>query len=225
MRILVVDDEVKVGGFLKRGLEEEGHAVDLAHDGEEGLSRALAGGYELLILDLMLPRRDGLEVCQALRQAGVGVFILMLSARGETADRVVGLRHGADDYLAKPFAFEELVARVDAAARRIRQAGPVSPALSYGDLRVDLVARTVMRGERPVSLTNREFDLLICFLRHPDQVLGREQLAREVWGMDFDPGTNVVDVYVTYLRKKLEKAGARMIHTQRGEGYRLGLAE
>ncbi len=225
MRILVVDDEVKVGGFLKRGLEEEGHAVDLAHDGEEGLSRALAGGYELLILDLMLPRRNGLEVCQALRQAGSDAFILMLSARGEMADRVVGLRHGADDYLAKPFAFEELIARVDAAGRRILQARPTAPALAYGDLRVDLVARTVLRGDMPVSLTNREFDLLVCFLRHPDRVLGREQLAREVWGMDFDPGTNVVDVYVTYLRKKLEKAGSRLIHTLRGEGYRLGAHE
>lgn len=224
MRILVVDDEVKVGGFLKRGLEEEGHAVDLAHDGEEGLERALAGRYELLILDLMLPRRDGLQVCQALREAGSDAFILMLSARGETADRVVGLRHGADDYLAKPFAFEELVARVDAAGRRIHQARP-APTLAWGDLRLDLVARTAVRGDRPVALTNREFDLLACFLRHPDQVLGRDRLAREVWGMDFDPGTNVVDVYVTYLRKKLEKAGDRLIHTVRGEGYRLGAAE
>lgn len=225
MRILVVDDEVKVGGFLKRGLEEEGHAVDLAHDGEEGLAKALAGEHELVILDLMLPRRDGLEVCRELRAAGKDVFILMLSARGETADRVVGLRHGADDYLAKPFAFEELIARVDAAGRRLRQARPAAPALAYGDLHVDLVARAVRRGETPVTLTNREFDLLACFLRHPDEVIGRDLLAREVWGMDFDPGTNVVDVYVTYLRKKLEKAGTRLIHTVRGEGYRLGKAD
>ena len=224
MRILVVDDEAKVGGFLKRGLEEEGHAVDLAYDGEEGLARALAGAYELLILDLMLPRRDGLSVCQALREAGSEAFILMLSARGEMADRVVGLRHGADDYLAKPFAFEELVARVDAVARRLQQRRPAA-ALSWGDLHLDLVARTVMRAGQSLSLTNREFDLLVCFLRHPDAVLGREQLAREVWGMDFDPGTNVVDVYVTYLRKKLEKAGNRLIQTVRGEGYRLGAPE
>ena len=224
MRILVVDDEVKVGGFLKRGLEEEGHAVDLAYDGEEGLARALGGGYELLILDWMLPKRDGLAVAQALREAGSDAFILMLSARGETADKVVGLRHGADDYLPKPFAFEELVARVDAAGRRLGQR-PAAPALTWGDLRMDLVARTVSRGDRPVALTNREYDLLACFLRHPEQVLGREQLAKEVWGMDFDPGTNVVDVYVTYLRKKLEKAGDRLIHTVRGEGYRLGRPE
>ena len=219
MRILVVDDEVKVGGFLKQGLEEEGHTVDLAYDGEEGLARALAGGYELLILDLMLPKRDGLAVCRALREAGSGAFILMLSARGAPADRVVGLRHGADDYLAKPFAFEELIARVEAAARRMPQA---ATALTYRDLRVDLVERTVTRAGQPIALTNREFDLLTCFLRHPGVTLKREQLAQEVWGLDFDPGTNVVDVYVTYLRRKLEKAGGRLIQTVRGEGYHLG---
>lgn len=215
----MVDDEVKVAEILRRGLAEEGHQVDVAHDGEAGLALALAGGYQIVVLDLMLPKRDGLSVCQALRAAGSPAFVLMLSARGEIADRVVGLRHGADDYLAKPFAFEELVARIDAAARRLPAA---VTRLAFRDVKVDLVARSVTRGERPLALTNREFDLLVRFMRAPEQVLNRDQLAREVWGLDFDPGTNVVDVYVTYLRKKLEQAGSRLIHTVRGEGYRLG---
>ena len=219
MRILVVDDEVKVAAILQRGLAEEGHAVDVAHDGDAGLAQALTGAYQLVVLDLMLPGRDGLSVCQSLRAAGSPAFVLMLSARGEIADRVVGLRHGADDYLAKPFAFEELVARIDAAGRRLPAARTT---LRYRDVAVDLVAHQATRADKPLALTNREYDLLVRFLRSPEQTLGRDQLAREVWGMDFDPGTNVVDVYVTYLRKKLEGAGTRLIYTVRGEGYRLG---
>ena len=220
MNILVVDDEPKVAGFLRQGLQEEGHHVDLARDGHEALALADAGTYELIILDVMLPGQDGLAVCRTLREAGSPVYILMLSARGETPDRVLGLRVGADDYLAKPFAFDELLARVVALERRVlRDRG--SPLVS-GDLRVDPVRRTVERDGRPIALTNREFDLLVFFMRHAGEVLTRDRLAAAVWQIAFDPGTNVVDVYVAYLRKKLEKAGLRPIHTVRGEGYRFG---
>lgn len=218
MNILVVDDEPKVAGFLRQGLEEEGHRVAIAHDGEEAISLAGGGAYELVILDVMLPKQDGLAVCRQLREAGSDVYILMLSALGETTDRVAGLRQGADDYLAKPFAFDELLARVVAFERRTQRdrGGP----LTAGDLRLDPLRRTVERDGQPIALTNREFELLAYFMHHPGEVLSRDRLAAAVWQMDFDPGTNVVDVYVAYLRKKLEKAGARPIQTVRGEGYR-----
>lgn len=215
MRILVVDDEAQVAAFLRQGLAEEGHEVLVAHDGESALR--LAPEAELLILDVMLPGRSGLEVCAALRAKGQQQPILMLSARGEATDRIAGLRGGADDYLPKPFAFDELLARVEALGRRVVAAAP-----RYGDLGLDLARREAVRGEQRVELTGREVDLLAFFLARPDEVHDRETLAREVWRLDFDPGTNVVDVYVAYLRKKLEKLGLKLVHTVRGSGYRFG---
>lgn len=217
MRILVVDDEPQVAAFLRQGLAEEGHEVLVAHDGDAALR--LAPEADLLILDVMLPGRSGLEVCAELRANGQQQPILMLSARGEATDRVTGLRQGADDYLPKPFAFDELVARVEALSRRVVAAAP-----RFGELSLDLARREAVRGEQRVELTGREVDLLVFFLAKPDEVHDRETLAREVWRLDFDPGTNVVDVYVAYLRKKLEKLGLKLVHTVRGSGYRFGAA-
>lgn len=216
VRILVVDDEAQVAAFLRQGLAEEGHEVVVAHDGEAALR--LAPEAELLILDVMLPGRSGLEVCAALRGQGAQQPILMLSARGEPSDRVLGLKGGADDYLAKPFSFEELLARVEALGRRV--APRHDP--THGELRLDLARREAVRGAQRVELTGRELDLLVFFMGHPEAVHDRETLAREVWRLDFDPGTNVVDVYVAYLRRKLEKLGLKLVHTVRGAGYRFG---
>lgn len=215
MRILVVDDEPQVAAFLRQGLAEEGHEVLVAHDGDVALR--LAPDADLLILDVMLPGRSGLEVCAELRGKGHRQPILMLSARGEASDRITGLRGGADDYLPKPFAFDELVARVEALGRRVVSATP-----RFGELSLDLARREAVRGEQRVELTGREVDLLAFFLAKPDEVHDRETLAREVWRLDFDPGTNVVDVYVAYLRRKLEKLGLKLVHTVRGSGYRFG---
>jgi two-component system, OmpR family, copper resistance phosphate regulon response regulator CusR len=221
MRILVVEDERKVAAFVRQGLVEEGHVVEVAADGEAALD-AVAGGppYDLVVLDVMLPKRDGLSVLKTLRARRVQVPVLLLTARDGVADKVAGLDAGADDYLAKPFAFEELLARVRALLRRGR--GATEPVLRLEDLSLDPATRLVVRGGRRISLTAREYALLEYFLRNTGRVLTRPMITQHVWGMDFDPESNIVDVYVGYLRRKIDADGEpRLLQTVRGAGYSL----
>ncbi len=220
MRILVVEDEKKLAGFIKRALAEDSHAVDVRHDGEEGAYLATSEPYDLVLLDLMLPKKDGLSILKEMRAAKVATPVLILSARGEVKDRVKGLDLGADDYLAKPFSLDELKARVRALLRRGGE-GPAS-VLKIGDVTMDLIAREVRRGDEPVRLTNREFALLEYLMRNPNRVLTRTSIAEHVWDYNFDWESNVVDVFVNYLRRKLEGEGRpKLIHTVRGVGYQL----
>jgi DNA-binding response OmpR family regulator len=218
MRILLVEDEKKLAGFIRRALKEDGHAVDLCHDGDTGLHRADSQSYDAIILDLMLPGRGGLEILGDLRAKGKSTPVLILTARDSLQDRVTGLDRGADDYLTKPFALDELRARVRALLRR-GKSGP-STALQFSDLSMDLVDRSVRRGKRPVELTQKEFSLLEYFLRNPRRVLTRTSIAEHVWDYNFDWGSNVVDVFVNGVRRKLEESKEpRLIHTLRGVGY------
>ena len=218
MRILVVEDERKVASFIKKGLEEEGYAVDVAVDGEEGLVMALTRVHDLIILDIRLPRRDGLRVLQALRHDGVTAPVLLLTVRATIEDKVLGLDAGADDYLTKPFAFQELVARVRALLRRRAEGEPT--VLHIGDLTLDPARRTVTRGDEKIDLTPREFALLDYFMRNPGRVLTRTMIAEHVWDYSFDTSTNVIDVYVNYLRKKVDAGREpKLLHTMRGVGY------
>ena len=218
VRILVVEDEKKVASFIKKGLEEEGYAVDVAADGEEGLTLALTRVHDLIILDIRLPRMDGLRVLQALRHDSVTTPVLLLTVRATIEDKVLGLDAGADDYLTKPFAFQELVARVRALLRRRTEAEPT--VLRIGDLRLDPARRTVTRGDEKIDLTPREFALLDYFMRNPGRVLTRTMIAEHVWDYSFDTSTNVIDVYVNYLRKKVDAGREpKLLHTMRGVGY------
>ncbi len=222
MRILVVEDERKVASFLRQGLVEEGHAVEVAPDGAVALDLLLDGPpYDLAVLDLMLPKRDGFEVLKTLRARRVETPVLVLTARDTVSDRVVGLDLGADDYLTKPFAFEEFLARVRALLRR--GAGQRTPILRLGDLTLDPATRAVSRGKRRITLTAREYALLEYFLRNPNRVLTRPMIAQHVWGLDFDSESNIIDVYVGYLRRKIDADGEpRLLHTLRGAGYTMG---
>jgi heavy metal response regulator len=218
MRVLVIEDEIKMAAFIKRGLEEEGIAVDLAADGEDGLFRAKAGSYDLIILDISLPMLDGLEVCRRVRQDRATTPILLLTARDSVEMKVRGLDSGADDYLTKPFAFAELLARMRALRRRDR--AEISMRLQVDDLVLDPLTRRVTRANRPIQLTSKEFALLECLMRHPDQVLSRTILAEKVWDETFDAFTNVIDVYINYLRNKIDRDfSPKLIHTVRGTGY------
>ena len=223
MNILLVEDEPKVASFITRGLEAEHYTVDVAADGEAGLARALAGEYDLVVLDVMVPKRDGLAVVRELRARGRTVPILLLTARATLADKVAGLDLGADDYLTKPFAFAELRARVRALLRRGAAALPV---LAVADLHLDPATHEVRRAGRRIDLTPREYALLEFFLRNPGRVLSRAVIAQHVWGVDFDTFTNVIDVYVNYLRRKID-AGfePKLLHTVRGAGYVLKATE
>jgi two-component system, OmpR family, response regulator MprA len=225
-RVLVIDDDANITAFLKRALAYEGYLVDTAHDGPSGLAAARDNPPDLVILDVMMPGIDGLELARRLRagETETGKLpILMLTARDEVSDRVQGLDAGADDYLVKPFALEELTARLRALLRRREPDN--SRILRFADLTVDTSSREVRRGNREIQLTTKEYELLIHFLRHPRQVLTREQLLERVWGFDFEAETHVLEVYVGYLRHKLEDApsgsepGSRLIHTIRGAGY------
>ena len=217
--ILVIDDEPKITDFVRRGLSYEGFQVLVAHDGEAGLALALEQGPDAVILDIMLPGMDGLQVCRRIRQES-DVPILMLTARDAISDRVTGLDMGADDYLIKPFALEELLARVRALLRRRGQGEATT--LEVGDLVMDAQTRQVWRGQRPITLTAKEFELLELFLRHPGQVLTREVIYEHIWGYDFGGESNIIEVYVRYLRTKLEEGGApRLLQTVRGVGYAL----
>jgi len=224
MRILIVEDERKLARVLRGGLAEHGHAVDEAHTGEVGLRMATAAVYDLLILDVMLPGLDGFQVCRQLRSDGQTVPVLMLTARDTVDDRVTGLDCGADDYLVKPFAFPELLARVRALLRR---SGPSrGRTLRVGDVELDTVTHEVRRAGRPVDLTTRERAILEYFLRNPDLPLTRDQIAQRVWGFGFVATSNVIDVYIATLRRKLGDQGEpRLLHTVRGIGYQLHLAE
>ena len=218
MRLLVVEDEKKVASFIKKGLQEEGYAVDLASDGKTGLTMGLDGVHDLIILDINLPRMDGLSVLQELRKRKVTTPVLLLTVRAAIEDKVIGLDTGADDYLTKPFAFQELLARVRALLRRRAEAE--SPLLQVADLTLDPATRFVSRGDEKIELTAKEFALLIYFMRNPGRVLTRTMIGEHVWDYDFDPMTNVIDVYVNYLRKKIEAGGEpKLIHTVRGVGY------
>ncbi len=217
MRILVIEDEPKLGDYLRKGLSESGFAVDLARDGIEGRALALAGDYELLVLDVMLPGIDGFAVLQAVR-AQCAMPVLMLTARDEVSDRVRGLQSGADDYLAKPFAFSELLARIQALLRR----GPLREVVHYGlkDLELDLISRKATRAGRRLDLTAKEFALLAHLMRRQGQILSRTQLAEQVWGMNFDSETNIVEVAIRRLRSKMDDPfGEKLLHTVRGMGY------
>jgi DNA-binding response OmpR family regulator len=224
MRILLVEDERKLARLVKDLLADENHTVDLAHEGEEALEYVRGGDYDLIILDVMLPGIDGIEVCRRIRAAKVRTAVLMLTARTEIDDRVAGLDAGADDYLTKPFAFAELLARIRALGRRdlVDARGNL---ISVGDLSLDLKTRQVCRGDRLIELTPKEFSLLEYLMRHPNQVLTGQQIADHVWSYDFDGLTNRVAVYVSYLRKKLEVGdGANPIQTVHGVGYKLTAA-
>jgi heavy metal response regulator len=218
MRILVVEDEQKVASFIKRGLEEEGYAVDVAADGEEGLAIALECVHDLIILDIRLPKMDGLRVLKELRQEKVMTPVLLLTVRATIEDKVLGLDAGADDYLTKPFAFQELVARVRALLRR--RAGVDPAILQVADLTLDPARRTVSRSGERIELSAREFALLDYFMRNPGRVLTRAMIAEHVWDYTFDTTTNIIDVYINYLRKKIDTGReAKLLHTVRGVGY------
>ena len=221
MRILLVEDDRKVARFIQQGLEEEGHAVDVAGDGEEGGLLAHVNPYDVLIFDVQLPRKNGLQLAAELRREAVVTPILMLTARDSTEDVVRGLDSGADDYLTKPFAFDELVARVRALGRRA--GAPVAGGtLRFGELELDRGRFRVARGGRDLGLTPREFRLLAYLLERPEQVVSRTELLEKVWDMSFDPGSNVVDVHISNLRRKLEEGGTpRLLHTVRGVGFTL----
>lgn len=217
-RILVIDDDPKIRSVVRRGLVYEGYRVTDAGTGEEGLDKARDQTPDLVVLDVMLPGIDGLEVCRRLRGAGDEVAILMLTARDEVKDRVEGLETGADDYLVKPFSFEELLARVRALLRRRpTQSGEV---LRFGDLQLDVDAQEASRAGRSITLTTTEFNLLLLLMRHPRKVMTRDVIMDRVWSYDFGGESNVLEVYVRYLRNKLEASGEpRLIHTVRGSGY------
>lgn len=222
MRILVIEDDDAMRRYLAKGLGEAGHVVDTSEDGKDGLFLATTESYDLVVLDRMLPELDGLTILKTLRGAGNKTPVLVLSALGEVDDRVAGLTAGGDDYLTKPFSFAELLARVDAIARRNEQSN-VTTTLTVADLRIDLVARAVSRGEKSIELQPREFALLEFLARHADQVVTRTMLLESVWGYHFDPQTNVIDVHISRLRSKIDKGfESALLHTVRGAGYRLG---
>lgn len=220
MRILVVDDDRRLCAVIKRGLLEEAYAVDLAYDGDEGEYLAEVNSYDLIILDIMLPEKDGLQVCQELRAKKVDTPILMLTAKDSVEDRVKGLDTGADDYLVKPFAFNELLARVRALLRR--EGMPRSPELHVGDLTLNILTRQVWRGGRPIELTTKEYAILEYFMRHPNVVVTRTMVEEHAWDYNFDSLSNLVDVYIRRLRRKIDNEGEEsLIQTIRGAGYRL----
>jgi len=218
VKVLVVEDEPKSAAYLSKGLGESGFVVDVAHDGENGLSLARGGGYELIVLDVMLPRRDGLSVLAELRRGGAQTPVILLTARDRVQDRVLGLDQGADDYLVKPFAFAELLARIRTVLRRAATRRP--ELIRIADLEIDVARQRVSRSERRIDLTAKEFLLLSLLARRAGEALSRTLIAQEVWDMNFDPGTNVVDVHVRRLRAKVDEPFERkLIHTVRGVGY------
>lgn len=221
MRVLVVEDERKISAYVKRGLEEQGYAVDTAFTGQEALDWADTVNFDVIVLDIMLPEIDGFAVCRKLRQRDYRTPILMLTARDTIDDRVTGLDAGADDYLVKPFALKELLARLRALTRRATDA-PKSPRLQISDLVLDTLARRVKRGDKLLDLTAKEFAVLECLMHEPERVLTRTQIAEHVWNYDVYNQSNVVDVYIRNLRRKIDDPFVvKLIHTVRGAGYRL----
>ena len=224
MKILLVEDDPQQAAYIRKGLQEAGHIVDVAADGRDGLFLATTESYDVLVLDRMLPRVDGLTVLRTLRASNVGTPVVILSALGEVDDRVAGLRAGGDDYLVKPFSLIELVARLEALARRgtVSRDGVPNTRLAVADLEMDLLRRSVTRGGRKIDLKPKEFKLLEFLLRHSEQVVTRAMLLEAVWNYHFDPQTNVIDVHISNLRAKIDLPGLPpLIHTVRGAGYRL----
>jgi len=223
-KILIVEDDASTAAYLAKGLSENGYAVEMAGDGRDGLFLASEGVFDLIVADRMLPGLDGLSMVGALRAAKVATPVLVLSALASVDDRVDGLRAGADDYLCKPFSFAELSARIEALVRRADRAAtePLKTRLAVGDLEIDLLARHVTRAGRPIALGGREFNLLEFLARHAGQVVTRTMMLEKIWNYHFDPGSNVVDVHIGRLRRKLEDGfGSPILHTVRGAGYRL----
>ncbi|MBX7245037.1 MAG: response regulator transcription factor [Candidatus Sumerlaeaceae bacterium] len=226
MKILLVEDETPIADFARKGLEEQGFTVDVSSDGEDGFHLATTQEYDAIILDIMLPGRDGISILKGLREKGVAVPVLLLTARGSLDDRLQGLNLGADDYMTKPFYVEELVARVHAIHRR--HTGERLTIRTVGDLRINLLTREVWRGDSPIELTSREFNLLEYLTRVPGRVYTRTQILEHVWGYYFDPKTNVIDVHIQKLRVRLAREGEdreAVIQTVRGAGYRVAAAE
>ena len=220
MRILVIEDEVKIAQFIKRGLKEEGYAVDVANDGEQGHFMLSSNEYDAIILDLMLPKIDGLTLCRTLRKDGCQTPIIMLTAKDTVKDKVKGLDSGADDYLTKPFAFEELLARVRVLLRK--KDSRVQTQLKVDDLNLDLLTHKVTRGDREIDLTVNEYALLEYMMRNAGNIVTRTMISEHVWDINFDTFTNVIDVYINYLRNKIDSSFPdKMIHTVRGKGYLL----
>jgi DNA-binding response OmpR family regulator len=218
MRILVIEDEQKVARFLKKGLAAEGYEVETAADGIAGEKCARTEAYDLILLDVLLPKKNGFEILHDLRKDEIRTPILMLTARSTTEDIVGGLDQGADDYLTKPFAFNELLARIRSLMRR----GTVKTKLKYADLTLDTVAHKACRSDKPIELTVREYALIEYFMRNRHKLISRQELSKEIWGYNFDPGTNVVDVYVNHLRKKIDADfSVKLLQTERGKGYYL----
>ncbi|MCX8045179.1 MAG: response regulator transcription factor [Desulfobacterota bacterium] len=219
MRILVVEDEKKIASFIKRGLKEEGYAVDVAYDGEEGYRLICENDYDVILLDLMLPKLDGLTLCRQIRQEKIQTPIIMLTAKSAVADKVTGLDAGANDYLTKPFAFEELLARIRVL---LRTAGQPATKLQVADLTLDLLTHTVTRAGTEIPLSAKEFALLEYLMRNAGTVVTRTMIYEHVWDIDFDTSTNVIDVYINYLRNKIDAGHEKkLIHTVRGRGYML----
>lgn len=220
MKILVVEDERKIASFVRKGLEAQGFVVDVSHHGDEAFLLATTQPFDALVLDIMLPGRDGLSILRSLRERGHAVPVILLTARGELNERLEGLNLGADDYLTKPFYIEELIARLHVVTRRA--SGASQSILAVGDLTINLLTREVSRGGRDIDLTAREFELLEHLARSPGRVLTRAQITERVWNYDFDPGTNLVDVYIQRLRKKIDAdSETKLIETIRGVGYRM----
>jgi DNA-binding response OmpR family regulator len=223
MRILVVEDERRLCGIIKRGLLEEGYAVDVAYDGEEGEYMAESTPYDLILLDIMLPKKNGIEICHELRRKEINTTILMLTAKDTIEDRVKGLDAGADDYLVKPFAFNELLARIRALLRRTGSSK--SPKLQVGDLVLDTLTREVWRGQRVIELTSKEYTILEYFMRHPNLVITRTMIEDHAWDYEYDSMSNIIDVYIRRIRSKIDEKGQdSLIQTVRGAGYRMKAA-
>lgn len=224
MRVLIVEDNPKMAGAIQRGLRDHGYAADVSHTGFDGEDMAVAERYDVILLDLMLPDRDGVDVCRNLRRRCVDTPIMMLTALSGTEDKVAGLDAGADDYITKPFEFEELLARIRALLRRGE--ATEGRTLRCEDLELDLYTRRAKRGESDVELSNKEFGLLEYLMRNPNRVLSRTQIAEHVWDMHYDPTSNVIDVYIAALRKKLDRGFPKsLIHTVKNAGYRFGVLD
>ena len=222
MHILIVEDHQRIAALIRRVLTEERHVVDVAYDGDEGGHLACSGTYDLVVLDIMLPGKDGLQICREMRALGVQTPVLMLTARGELEDKVAGLKTGADDYLVKPFAMEELLARVEALLRRRDRPLDTGQTLQVGDLTLDLIRHEATRAGRLIELTAKEFALLEFLMRHPGQALTRGQITDHVWRYDLDALSNVVDIYIHYLREKIDRGATHpLIKTVRGVGYKI----
>lgn len=220
MHILLVEDEPKIAAFIQKGLSENGYELTIAYDGKLGLSMALQGDYDLIILDIMLPLINGLDICKQLRAENVNTPILMLTALGTLDDKVTGLQQGADDYLVKPFHFKELIARIQALTRRQFQQNTSNKTLQVADLLLDRNSKYVQRDNKEISLTAKEYALLEMFMQNNNRLLSRSAIAAHVWGYDFDSNSNVIDVYINYLRNKIEKGfSSKLIHTIVGMGY------